>query len=79
MSTPSFPAQTPPRCQKPTRLASSEPHPTRDDVTLHTYHCESCGPVTTIVESRREERAEYIAEIDYERTLACVSRVMASA
>lgn len=45
---------------------------------LHTYHCDDCGPVTTIIESRREERAECVFEVDYESVLASVSRVMAA-
>lgn len=37
-----------PVCHKPSvRLATIEPHPTRDDIALHNFNCLDCGPVRT--------------------------------
>ena len=66
-----------PRCRGRVRLALIEPHPTRDDIAHHIYDCARCGPVLTIVENLSEQTAEVI-EIDYLRTMARISRVMAA-
>ena len=59
-----------------TRAASSQP--SEPDVVVHrVFDCAKCGPVLTIVENRSEETAEVI-EIDYLRTIARISRVMAA-
>jgi hypothetical protein len=69
-----------PKCRKSIQLVLIEPHPTRDDVAHHIFDCARCGPVLTIVENISEETAEVIEiEIDYLRTIARISRVMASA
>lgn len=45
-----------PRCGKPVRLATIEPHPTRNDVALHNYECADCGPVRTKIIPLRNEK-----------------------
>ena len=38
-----------PRCHRQTMLrARIEPHPTRNDIAIHTFHCVDCGPVKTV-------------------------------
>ena len=66
-----------PRCHKPVCVALIEPHPTRDDIRHHVLDCARCGPVLTIVENTIDQTAEVI-EIDYTRTMARISRVMAA-
>jgi hypothetical protein len=67
-----------PQCGKPIRLSTIEPHATRDDVALHTFHCNRCVAVTVLVESDHEANADCVTEISYERTLERVSMVMAA-
>ena len=38
-------SETCPRCRKPVRLATIEPHPTRTDIALHSFECAECGYV----------------------------------
>jgi hypothetical protein len=43
-----------PKCHKDTvRLATIEPHPTQDDLAVHSFNCTVCGPVRTKVISLR--------------------------
>jgi hypothetical protein len=42
-----------PRCRKPIRLSTIEPHPSRRDEALHMFECADCGPVKTKVLSLR--------------------------
>ena len=48
-----------PKCHKPNvRLATIEPHPTRDDIALHNFNCVTCGMVKTKVISLRVREVE---------------------
>jgi hypothetical protein len=42
-----------PRCGKAITLEGREPHPTRPDIELRNFRCETCGPVKTVVVSVR--------------------------
>jgi predicted RNA-binding Zn-ribbon protein involved in translation (DUF1610 family) len=42
-----------PRCGKAIILDVCEPHPTRADLELRNFRCESCGPVRTVAVSLR--------------------------
>jgi hypothetical protein len=42
-----------PRCGKAITLDGREPHPTRADIELRNFQCESCGPVKTVAVSVR--------------------------
>jgi C4-type Zn-finger protein len=50
-------SETCPRCRKPVRLATIEPHPTRTDIALHSFECAECGYVRTKDVSLRADKS----------------------
>jgi TPP-dependent indolepyruvate ferredoxin oxidoreductase alpha subunit len=38
-----------PKCRKPVKIVSIEPHPTRRELALHNFKCVDCGRVKTKV------------------------------
>jgi ssDNA-binding Zn-finger/Zn-ribbon topoisomerase 1 len=52
-----FMNDTCPRCRKPIKLARTEQHPTRRDLTVHKFECAKCGGVATRVVFRKQAAA----------------------
>jgi hypothetical protein len=51
-----FNDDTCPKCRKPIRQTTVEPHPTRRDLAIHNFECANCGIVKTKVLFRRPAR-----------------------
>jgi len=47
--------ETCPRCHKPIGQATIEAYPSRPDFALHSFHCQTCGPVKTKIISIKAE------------------------
>jgi ribosomal protein S27AE len=44
-----------PKCGADVRLATIEPHPTKDHIAEHHFNCPKCGPVLVKVYNLRNE------------------------